>query len=408
MNCYIPSSLDFEILFTDCLKYRDRYYYFLHKIFEERIFDKRYNKDSFINLHSHTLRGIIGERLFYVIRNNLLSREVIEMDHSYSIGEFSKSYRLTDYFRGIKHRKVKIEDEKILQRINKHRLKSINDIPEGSEFKFLFDNLNKISINHVEAIKYINENYSGDPNIYNAYRVSIDYIQEKTFFFKVDETAGRVHTNITNLSRDLRCFLKYEGKPLINIDICNSQPFLFNILIQDFYKVKQSNTSFSNNNNTLYNNLPYVVQFPDVIMYESLTSEGKFYEYLMKEAGIKQEKRQEFKKRFFGKIFFCNTQDHYTYREAKLFRKLFPNVYEIVTDYKKKDYKQLAINLQRAEAEIMINKVCKRIAEERPEIFVSTIHDSILTTEENKGYICNVILNEFEKNFNLKPSIKIE
>lgn len=408
MNCYIPSNLDFESLFPDCRKHKDKYYYFLHKIFEERIFDKRYKKDSFIHLHSHTLRSITGERIFYVIRNNLLTRDVIEMDHSYSINEYSKSYRLTDNFRGVKHKKVKIEDEKILQRINKHKLNSINIIPEGSEYNFLFDNLNKITINHTEAIRYINENYSGDPDIYNAYRVSIDYIQEKTFFFKVDNTAGRIHTNITNLSKDLRQYLKYKGKPLINIDISNSQPFFFNILIQDFFKTKQLKTSFSYNNNTKYINLPYVVQFSDIGKYERLTSEGKFYEYLMKEAGLKNEDRQEFKKGFFGKVFFCNTQDHYTFKEAKLFRKLFPNVYDVIIDYKKEDYKRLAINLQRAEANLMINKICKRIAEERPKIFVSTIHDSILTTEENKDYICNVILNEFENNFNLKPSIKIE
>jgi hypothetical protein len=422
MNCYVPSNLDFESLFPDCRKHRDKYYYFLHKIFEERIFDKRYKKDSFINLHSHTIREITGRKLFYVIRNDLISKNVIEVNHSYLVSEFSKSYRLTDIYRGIKHKKVKIEDVRILQRINKHKLKLINDIPVGREYEFLSNNLYKIDINHTEALKYINQYYSGNPDIYNAYRVSIDYIHEKTFFFKVDSIAGRCHTNISNLSKDLRCFLRYEGKPLINIDISNSQPFLFNILIQDFFKGKQPKTIFSYNNNTFSNfskpsiylisnynnNPPYLVTFPDIVKYESLTSDGKFYEYLMKEAEINNENRQEFKKSFFGKVFFCQNQDHYTYSEAKLFRKLFPNVYKIILHYKKEDYKQLAINLQRAEANLMINKVCKRIAIERPEIFVSTIHDSILTTEENKDYICNVIINEFERNFNLKPSIKIE
>lgn len=422
MNCYIPSNFDFDYLFPDCLKLKDKYYYYLHKIFEERIFDNRYNKDSFIHLHSHTLRSIIGQRYFIPIRNNLLSREVIEMDHSYSVSEFSKSYRLTDNYRGIKHKKVKIEDEKILQRINKHKLKQINDVPERPEYKFLFDNLNRININYTEALKFINQNYSGDPDIYNAYRVSIDYIHEKTFFFKVDTIAGRCHTNITNLSRELRPFLNYEGKPLINIDISNSQPFFFNILIQNFFKEKMLKKSISFNyssysnlfkpykhsKQSYNNNLPYVVQFPDIAMYEKLTSEGKFYEYQMNEAGLKSKERQDFKKGFFGKVFFCQSRDHYTYNEAKLFRKLFPNVYRIILHYKKEDYKQLAINLQRAEADLIINKVCKRIAEERPEIFICTIHDSILTTEDNKDYICKIILNEFEKNYSLKPSLKIE
>ncbi|MBK9333950.1 MAG: hypothetical protein IPM96_16465 [Ignavibacteria bacterium] len=126
----------------------------------------------------------------------------------------------------------------------------------------------------------------------------------------------------------------------------------------------------------------------------------------MKKAGIKNEDRQKFKKDFFGKVFFCNSNDKYVYKETKLFRELFPNVYKVILHYKKEDYKQLAINLQKTEANLMINKVCKRISEERPDIFVTTIHDSILTTSENKDYICNIILNEFEKNYNLKPSIK--
>jgi len=384
----------------------------LHKIFEERIFDKRYCRESFINLHSHTLRDIIGRKIFYVIRNNLLTKEVIEMDHSYLVGEYSKSYRLTDQYRNVKHKKIEITDERIIQRLSKHKLKLVSEIPDGSEYDLLLDNLYRIGIDHTEAIKFINCNYSGDPDIYNAYKVSIDYIHEQILFFKVDDIAGRVHTNITNLSRELRQFLRFEGKPLINIDISNSQPFLFNILIQNYLNSKQVKTYFSyyNNNitNTNYLNPPYVVTIPDIDKYERLTSEGRFYEYLMKEGGLKNECRQEFKKSFFGKVFFCQSRDQYTYKEAKLFRKLFPNVYNIILHYKSEDYKQLAINLQKAEANIMINKICKRISIERPEIFVSTIHDSILTTEENKEYICNVILSEFENNFKLKPSLKIE
>jgi hypothetical protein len=37
------------------------------------------------------LRSITGERLFCVIRNNMLSKEVIEMDNRYLAGAFSKA-----------------------------------------------------------------------------------------------------------------------------------------------------------------------------------------------------------------------------------------------------------------------------------------------------------------------------
>ncbi|MBK9333951.1 MAG: hypothetical protein IPM96_16470 [Ignavibacteria bacterium] len=170
------------------------------------------------------------------MRYNLLNKNVIEINHRYSdILHFSKGYRLTDTFSGVKHKKVNIEDEKILQRVNRYKLKLTNDIPEGSEYKFLYNNLNKINIDHLEALNFINQNYSFDPYIFNSFKISIDYINDKSFFFVVDNIAGRVHTNISNLSRELRPFLNFEGKPLINIDISNSQPFLFNTLIQNYF-----------------------------------------------------------------------------------------------------------------------------------------------------------------------------
>lgn len=414
--------MDFEILFPDCIKQKDNHLYFIHKIYEEKLFESRYNKDSFINLHSHTLRSIIGERIFYDVRENLQSKGVIEINHSYSVDNFSKSYRLTDNYRNVKHIQVKLTNEKILQRIYKHKQKLINEVPEGIEYEMLYENLTKLNIDYLKANDFINRNYSNDPDKYNPYKISIDYIHEKNFYFKVDNVAGRVHTNITNLPKELRQFLSYNGQSLINIDISNSQPFLFNILIQNYFETKQPKTYFSFNSNSFsnfsntstsqlptYKNIsPYVVQFEDVKKYVELTSEGKFYEYVMKEGGVKKNKRAEFKKRLFGTVFFCNPSDRYNYKEAKLFNKLFPNVYEIIGNYKKEDYRQLAIKLQRAEAKIMINKVCRRIAEEKPEIFIATIHDSILTTEDNKNYVCDVILSEFEINFNLKPSIKID
>lgn len=390
----MPSNLDFENLFPHCSKHRDKYYYFIHKIYEEKLFDCRYEKDSFIKLHGRTLRSIIGERSYYPIRDNLVSKGIIEVNHNYSINEFSKSYRLTDTYRGIKHRQIKLIDEKILERIYRHKHSTLINIPPGAEYKFLFNNLHKININHTEAVNFINSNYSYDPDILNSYMISVDYIKEKEFFYHVDKTANRVHTNVSNLSRELRPFLTYKGRRLINIDIKNSQPFLFNILISNFIY-------------PLINISPYVATFSDIELYKRLTSEGTFYEYLMRKAGFENMDRGTFKKEFFGKVFFCKSSDKYTYKETKLFKELFPNVYQIILQYKKNDYKQLAITLQKAESHIMINKVCKRIATDKPEMFISSIHDSLLTTPENKNYVSDVILSEFERNFDLKPSIKI-
>ncbi len=77
----------------------------------------------------------------------------------------------------------------------------------------------------------------------------------------------------------------------------------------------------------------------------------------------------------------------------------------IISYFKKVNYKDLAIELQRVEADIMINSIVPRLAEKK--IFVLTIHDSILTTPNNAELVKEVIMKEFKK-FNLQPALKIK
>jgi len=364
----------------------------LNKIYQDRILNKTNKEKEYINLKAEILRYIIGRWEYKIVINNLLYSKIIETDNQYIVGEKCRGYKFTEAYRKAKFKKVVLIDNKILQRIYKYKQNVINQIPIGAEYKLLYDNLNKITIDSTKAIKFVYKNYSNDIDKLNSYLISIDLISDKNFFFVVDEVAGRLHTNVSNLPKELRPFLRYEDGKLVNIDIANSQPLLFNILIKKYSKAFSS----------------YDGHYEDVKKYEELTTAGKIYEYLMVKMGIPNEMRQEFKKDVFGKIFYCDNSKKYVYKERKVFQRLFPNVYKIIEHYKKDNYKQLPISLQKAEAEIMIGTICKRIANERPEIFITTIHDSIMTTNKNKNYVSDVILNEFEKNFNLKPTIKIE
>ena len=114
------------------------------------------------------------------------------------------------------------------------------------------------------------------------------------------------------------------------------------------------------------------------------------------------EERSLFKVRFFRKVFYSKEGEN---EEREIFKKLFPSVANIISYYKKVNYKDLAIELQRVEADIMINSVVPRLAEKK--IFVLTIHDSILTTPDNVELVKEIIMNEFKK-YNLHPTLKIK
>jgi hypothetical protein len=50
-------------------------------------------------------------------------------------------------------------------------------------------------------------------------------------FFTVADRFGRFHTNLTNLKATLRPFLRYRNSHLVNLDIANSQPMIFCLLL---------------------------------------------------------------------------------------------------------------------------------------------------------------------------------
>ena len=73
---------------------------------------------------------------------------------------------------------------------------------------------------------------------------------------------------------------------------------------------------------------------------------------------------------------------------------------------KKKDRKGLACLLQRMESFMVIEVICRRIAREKPKLPIFTIHDSIVTTKGNEGYVRNVMEEELEQFVGIKPHLK--
>ncbi len=70
---------------------------------------------------------------------------------------------------------------------------------------------------------------------------------------------------------------------------------------------------------------------------------------------------------------------------------------QLIHKLKHKDHRRLARHMQEAERKFIIDTVCNRLFKERADLFVTTIHDSIMAKQEDIGYIKQVMLAEFEK-----------
>lgn len=260
-------------------------------------------------------------------------------------------------------------------------------------------------------------------------KLAVQKLVTGNFYYKIDENVGRFHSNLTNIKKELRNYITYDGMPLVNIDIKNSQPLLSSILLDpSFYTTKpryinihQLPSSFNlltnNKHKHTYTDTIIIlvkvlqsIDIKEVSSYSSMAKSGDFYQQLSKVMYPRRIFDKAEMKKLTYTVFFSNNRSiqgmHYASKRD--FRKIFPDVYKVFSTIKRKNHRALSHILQRIESEIMIQRVCQRISKEQPKLPIFTIHDSIVTTDGNQDYVSKVIKEEAYKLTGLKVSLGIE
>jgi hypothetical protein len=411
INVYCPEGFDPTRYVPD--KLADAARYFVHLVEARRVFDHRRARDTFTPLKMQYLRNTLGANgKAEAVRDALLSAGVVECDGHYVKGSKALGYRLHPDWRTT-FRKHTIEDKTLNKAIRRHAQEYQTEGMVPVHFH-LRDWLHRVQIDHQGATNTLE---TGDDD-YVPKLLSVQMIRDQAFWFRHDKY-GRCHTNLTSLSRQFRPYLSVQGRALVTIDIRNSQPFFLNLVLDNYKSNNKELKSFHNqagatpgdqplhydeyslspsqklirqirkleekedekNRKHPQWNIPlHYDEFSgnDLLKYRELTCSGRFYDYLMQKMGVPPDRRSEWKRDFFGGVFFCSNRTQSPFKE--LFRNEFPTVSEIVCDLKRKDHAHLAHYLQRAESSVMIHRVCRRLMDEHPDTPVLTIHDSISTT----------------------------
>ena len=198
--------------------------------------------------------------------------------------------------------------------------------------------------------------------------------QFPTLFFTVDEFAGRVHTPISGMSRDLRPLLLLRGEKTCSLDVAQMQPTLLGTIL----KQAVGENSFSD----------AIDEGTDV--------------YLMLQSTAKLESRDEAKKRFFQILFGKPNEEM-----AKLFEGA--NWIEWINKYKstvearnphgkEKTYSNLSWILQTLEVRVM-SEIWQTLAENA--IPFLTIHDEIICRKSDEQKALLIFNNELSKHFQM-------
>ena len=215
-------------------------------------------------------------------------------------------------------------------------------------------------------------------------KTMLDRFDEK--FATVDSTGNRLHNNLTNISTILRKTLNYNGNTLVQCDLKNSQPLLFRVYL---------------------NKYPYIPK-EELDKYLDVVCNIGFYEFFAKKMGLKlnEKNRTEFKKKIFGGVLFDKNRRNLSKYE-KVFKEEFPIIFYCMRDMKKENHANIPINLQKLESHFIFNCVVV-LRKKYKNIELLTIHDSICTIDGKEQLVYDVMIEEFQKLFNILPKIKIE
>ncbi len=453
MKNFIPRNLDIDGLLRKYPPHRidkfskDKLIYILHLLYSIPATNKDLEiPDGFVPIYSKILQRCIRNYNDYI--DYLLRVKVIETDNWYIPGMKSRGYRYTEKYNTIfkavtvanavlnRHNKRDSQWSTNMKKKHNHIVKWYNpalQIDRELAMDFIHaDYERKIADPSLRDYDVKNEKYKDPFTQFTSSYINIERIADTEFMLKVDTNVLRFHSNLSNIRSELRHCLKYGGENLVSIDIKNSQPYISTAILNKEYWRRGEGSSIISlkdiDNNPInqvykttssYNSFIMLVNNAvmqagtDLQRFIDLVTQGAFYEYLAEmleaELGTAYATRKQVKVAVFQVLF---TDNRYLGQSdaapKRVFKDLFPSVYEIFSLIKKQDKTLLPRLLQRIESQLILQVATKRIAKERPRLPIFTIHDSIATTQGNEEYIKKVLEEELYKAIGYLPKLSTE
>lgn len=425
----------------------DSIYVGMSKLNEEYIHPNK-NEKYFVPLNAKVIQSILGNK-YHLIIDWMIQSGIILSDNHYIPNVTSIGYRLTDKYLFSCSKTQNVDDYTFSRKSIKYEVKSNKDkaIVKKLEHYLKDDNL---AINH----DVINHEYNYLINSGNEKRervnTSISYsysiaavnrFEEGSFSVKQCDFGYRVHSPLTCLKKEYRNAITYEGKDIIEIDLCNSMFFFMNYLInpnnwnvndggscekKEILKRIISDCDLANcldNTTTRTSSISIMISkylenafgkdfhdndfTRDTVkgeIYDRISSYiSKNYNYILDRGVIKK---------VLIKLTNASKYDYslFHYKENKIvwnsFKSLYPNVVRLIDFIKSNNHKDFARILQRIESYFIIKEICGSWIKQYPNKFITTVHDCVATTFDNVVLLENHIKERIRAIMGIEPSLE--
>jgi hypothetical protein len=343
-----------------------------------------FKKDNKFAINAQVLKDRYGY-LYKLYVDYLIEHNVIHLICNYRAGKNSRIYGLNPSIFKQKIQRINNSDKTLLKKYKKKIFDTLEFVDENTSTiqrgvrEKLISDLFSVEIDFERSLFYLNLLKKSDIDIYNRNIYSVESINDKHIFYHFDDY-GRLHTNFTILKSFIRknC-LRIDGEETCEIDIKNSQPLFLCKLIED------SQTAWVNKDEFKF--------------FKQLVISGNFYQYLMQVSGINDKKNV---KELTYKVVFGHNRINS--KSDIIFCQSFPSIHNFIKLYKKEfgSHKVLAHELQRAESNLVYNKIIKKIMLIFPDVKIVTVHDSIIFPKIWRNEIEQIFDYELSQELSLK------
>lgn len=401
------------------LKVEFFYYIIVTMIRRQNTYENKCHENIPVALNASFLKRIRSDYNEYL--EWLIEQEVIFKAENYVVGLSSNKYRFADFILPTIYDNMfsTVVEMKGLESDNVIVANSLSNLPIYKANEHLlkwFDD--KITVDFEKANKYIEDTVFWESEHFDFKYSKFHWIQQVSAMHnkiyhatRNEQSDYRLHTILTNLKKNIKPFIKYDGKNLVGYDLKNSQPFFLIYLIDC---IINNNKNINPILHRVYNS-KYTFMLQNIkeilcqkgfqeeyVVFKKWVLDGKIYEEM--EGVIRPKKRlgsyfankfdkakkitarkkvdnvRAMMKGVIFTLFFSgvNTKSP----DYKTFKNAFPNLVAVIELFKENDNADFSKVLQNIEADCIIDFVSKKLAVGHPEMPLFSIHDSLSTTED--------------------------
>ncbi|PQO42295.1 hypothetical protein [Blastopirellula marina] len=362
VKAYVPEGLELP---SECPVQRE-VWYFLGVLFWKQLDRERYSEwrereftwDEFANLKYDYLNRLPGR--WNEVWKWCVKLDLVERTRDYVPGVRAYGYRLAEPWRGRRHDLQVFSHEQIAK---KTRRRERENLGQNATLKNLRSQLERLTVDMGEY-----RLYSGQHPHREFYDAQLRTIDDRCLRLTKDRFSGRIHTNITNLCKPLRAYLRADGEAsmLAEIDIRNSQPLFLGLAAKQKGHVNHD--------------------------YLRLCEDGLLYDRMAEQLNMTRDVAKK------NVMVMLYADRIYPTPQQRWFEENFPEVSDYVNNVRAQGGgTMLAKRMQQAERKLIITEVCPRLFRRKKSTFVTTIHDSLMTKQEDAEMALETVQEAFSK-----------